>query len=311
MSGTLGAPRTAVFAALGTIYILWGATYLGMMVAIETLPPFLMASIRFLVAGAVLYALMRPRERPTRRHWVSAFVIGAFLLVGGNAVVAWSETRIDSGVAALIVATIPLWLAIMDFGVSGRRLSPQTLVGLVVGFAGIALLLRPGGDIDPVGAFICLLAPVSWAVGSLYVRSASRPTRPLLGAGMEMLAGGALLAVVGFATGERVDVGSVSGRSLLGLTFLIVFGSIVAYSCYTWLLKVAPTALVGTYAYVNPVIAVLLGAAFLSEPITRWMLLAGAAIVVSVALIVRAQSRPRVTPAAVAEPRQEGATLAA
>jgi drug/metabolite transporter (DMT)-like permease len=311
VAGRLGAPKPAVFAALAAIYLIWGATYLGMMVAIETLPPFLMVSIRFLVAGAILYALMRPRERPTRRHWASAFVIGAFLLVGGNAVVAWSETRIDSGVAALIVATIPLWLAIMDFTVSGRRLSLQTIVGLVVGFAGIALLLRPGADIDPVGAFICVLAPVSWAVGSLYVRGASRPARPLLGAGMEMLAGGALLAVVGLATGERVDVGSISERSLLGLAFLIVFGSIVAYSCYTWLLKVAPTALVGTYAYVNPVIAVLLGAAFLSEPITSWMLLAGGAIVLSVALIVRAQSRPIAVPVAAGEPLEEGATLAA
>jgi drug/metabolite transporter (DMT)-like permease len=309
VAGRLGAPKPAVFAALAAIYLIWGATYLGMMVAIETLPPFLMASIRFLVAGAILYAVMRPRERPTRRHWASAFVIGAFLLVGGN--VAWSETRIDSGVAALIVATIPLWLAIMDFTVSGRRLSLQTIVGLVVGFAGIALLLRPGADIDPVGAFICVLAPVSWAVGSLYVRGASRPARPLLGAGMEMLAGGALLAVVGLATGERVDVGSISERSLLGLAFLIVFGSIVAYSCYTWLLKVAPTALVGTYAYVNPVIAVLLGAAFLSEPITSWMLLAGGAIVLSVALIVRAQSRPIAVPVAAGEPLEEGATLAA
>jgi drug/metabolite transporter (DMT)-like permease len=310
MSGTLRAAKTAVWAALGTIYLLWGATYLGMMVAIETLPPFLMASIRFLVAGAILYALYRPRERPTRRQWFSAFVTGAFLLVGGNAVVAWSETRIDTGVAALIVATIPLWLAILDLSVNGRRLSPQAVVGLVIGFTGIALLIRPGGDIDAFGALICLLAPISWAIGSLYVRSASRPSRPLLGAGMEMLAGGALLALVGLVGGERVDVGAVSGRSLLGLAFLIFFGSIVAYSCYTWLLTVAPTALVGTYAYVNPVVAVLLGAAFLSEPITRWTLLAGAAIVVSVVLIMRAQSRPaKLTALAGAD--EEGATLAA
>jgi drug/metabolite transporter (DMT)-like permease len=307
----LRAPKKAVYAALCAIYVLWGATYLGMMVAIETLPPFLMASLRFLAAGAILYALMRPRERPTRRQWASAFVIGAFLLVGGNAVVAWSETRIDSGVAALIIATIPLWLAIFDFCVNGRRLSAPTVLGLVVGFAGIALLVRPGGDLDPVGAFICLLAPVSWAIGSLYVRHASRPARPLLAAGMEMLAGGALLAVVGFAKGERIDVGAVSGRSLLGLAFLILFGSIVAYSCYTWLLNVAPTPLVGTYAYVNPVVAVLLGATFLGEPITGSILLAGAAIVVSVALIVRAQSRPRVRPATAPERREEGATLAA
>jgi drug/metabolite transporter (DMT)-like permease len=306
----LSASKPAVFAALGAIYVIWGATYLGMMVAIETLPPFLMASIRFLVAGAILYVLMRPRERPTRRHWVSAAIVGAFLLVGGNAVVAWAEVRIDSGVAALIVATIPLWLSTLDLAATGRRPSRAVVGGLLVGFAGIALLIRPGGDIDLVGAFICLLAPVSWAIGSLYSRTAELPSRPLLGSGMEMLSGGALLALVGLAKGERIDPAAVSGRSLLAVAFLIVFGSLIAYSCYVWLLKVAPTELVGTYAYVNPVIAVLLGAVFLGEQITIWMLVAGAAIVLSVVTIVRAQSKPIREPARL-EPREGGATLAA
>jgi len=306
----LGATKPAVLAALGAIYVIWGATYLGMMVAIETLPPFLMASIRFLVAGAILYVLMRPRERPTRRHWLSAAVVGAFLLVGGNAMVAWAEVRIDSGIAALIVATIPLWLSTLELAATGRRPSRAVVGGLLVGFAGIALLIRPGGDIDLLGAFICLLAPVSWAIGSLYSRTAALPARPLLGSGMEMLAGGALLALVGLAKGERIDPAAVSGRSVLALAFLIVFGSLIAYSCYVWLLKVAPTELVGTYAYVNPVIAVLLGAIFLGEQITIWTLVAGAAIVLSVVTIVRAQSKP--APERVRlEPSQDGATLAA
>jgi drug/metabolite transporter (DMT)-like permease len=311
MAHRLRAPTAQVWAALAAIYVLWGSTYLGMELAIESLPPFLMASLRFLVAGAILYAIFRPLERPTRRHWLAATVVGAFLLLGGNAVVAWSQTRIDSGVAALIVATLPLWLAILDLSFSGRRLAPQAVLGIVVGFAGIALLIRPGGDIDPVGALVCLLAPLSWAVGSLYARGASLPTRPLLGAGMQMLAGGALLAVVGLAGGERIDVGAVTARSLGGLAFLIVFGSIVAYSAYVWLLKVAPTELVGTYAYVNPVIAVLLGAVILNEPITVWVLLAGASIVASVALIVRAQSGAEPVAERPPELEEEGATLAA
>ena len=201
-----------------------------------------------------------------------------------------SQQRIDTGVAALIVATFPLWIATFDFAANGRRLRPLAIVGVVVGFVGIALLIRPGGDIDLLGALICLFAPISWTIGSLYARGARLPDNLLLGSGMEMLAGGAVLAVVGFASGERLDVSEVSGRSWLAMAGLILFGSIVAYSCYVWLLTVAPTELVSTYAYVNPVIAVLLGAVFLNEVITGWVLLAGAAIVTSVVLIVRAQS---------------------
>jgi drug/metabolite transporter (DMT)-like permease len=306
----LGASPLAVWAALAAIYLIWGGTYLGMEIAIETLPPFLMASLRFLIAGAILYAVFRPRERPTRRQWLSAAVVGAFLLVGGNAMVAVAQQRIDTGVAALIVATIPLWLALFDFAASGRRLAGQALLGVVVGFAGIAVLIRPGGDIDLFGAFICLLAPMSWAIGSLYARGATLPGSLLLGSGMQMLAGGALLALVGFGSGERIDVGAVSGRSWLALAGLILLGSIVAYSCYVWLLTVAPVELVGTYAYVNPVIAVVLGALFLGEAITAWVLLAGAAIVASVVLIVRAQTaKPAL--AQREELEEEAATLAA
>jgi drug/metabolite transporter (DMT)-like permease len=306
----LAAPTAAVWSALAAIYLIWGATYLGMEIAIETLPPFLMASLRFLIAGAILFAVFRPRERPTRRHWASAAVIGAFLLVSGNAMVAVAQQRIDTGVAALIVATIPLWFALFDF-LRGRRLRPQALLGVAIGFVGIALLIRPGGDIDLFGAFICLLAPVSWAIGSLYARSAPLPSSLLLGSGMEMIAGGLLLAVVGFASGERFDVADVSGRSWIALAFLVVFGSIVAYSSYVWLLTVAPTELVGTYAYVNPVIAVGLGVVFLDEVITAWVLFAGAAIVASVVLIVRAQTAREPALKAVEEPEGEGATLAA
>jgi drug/metabolite transporter (DMT)-like permease len=306
----LKAPTPAVVAALATIYLIWGSTYLGMEIAIESLPPLLMSSLRFLIAGSILFALFRPRERPTRRQWLSAIVIGAFLLVGGNAMVALAQERIDTGVAALIVATIPLWFALFDFAL-GRRLRTQAVVGVAIGFVGIALLVRPGGDIDLLGAFICLLAPVSWAIGSLQARTAPLPSNLLLGSGMEMIAGGLLLAVVGFGAGERIDFGDVSGRSWLALAYLIAFGSIVAYSSYVWLLKVAPTELVGTYAYVNPVIAVSLGAVILDEAITAWVLLAGAAIVTSVVLIVRAQAAREPARAALEDTKEEGATLAA
>ena len=310
MAHRLAAPTVAVWAALGAIYLIWGSTYLGMEIAIETMPPFLMAAIRFLLAGVILYAVFRPRERPTRRQWLWAAVVGSFLLVGGNAVVAFAQQWIDTGIAALIVATMPLWLAVGNVTASGQRLAPQVVLGLVVGFAGIALLVRPGGDIDLLGAFVCLLAPVSWATGSLLARRATLPSNLLLGTGMQMLAGGALLTLVGFASGERLDVTAISGRSWLALAYLIAFGSIVAYSCYVWLLTVAPTELVGTYAYVNPVVAVLLGALFLGESITIWVLLAGAAIVASVVLIVRAQTA-KPTPVREPELEEEGATLAA
>jgi drug/metabolite transporter (DMT)-like permease len=303
----LAAPAAAVWAALGALYLIWGGTYLGMEIAMETIPPFLMASLRFLLAGAILFAVFRPRERPTLRHWVSAAIVGTFLLVGGNAMVAVAQQRIDSGVAALIVATFPLWIATFDFAANGRRLRPQAVLGVVVGFAGIALLIRPGGDIDLLGALICLMAPVSWTIGSLYARGARLPRTLLLGSGMQMLAGGTVLAVVGLGSGERIDLAEVSGRSWVALAGLILLGSIVAYSCYVWLLTVAPTELVSTYAYVNPVIAVLLGTLFLGEAITAWVLVAGVAIVASVALIVRAQTAP----APILEAGEDGATLAA
>ena len=316
-------PRlVAVWAALATIYVVWGSTYLGIMVAIETLPPLLMSAARFLVAGAVLYWFAirrgdRAGDRPTRRHWLAAGIVGGALLLGGNGGVALSELRIDSGVAALLVATIPLWMAVLDRVLNGRRLARTGIVGLVVGLGGVALLVGPtGGSIDVVGALLALGAALAWAWGSLYARDASLPSRPLVGAGMQMLAGGALLAVVGTAAGELDDVslGAVSARSLVAVAYLVVAGSVIAYSAYVWLLKNAPTALVSTYAYVNPVVAVALGAAFLAEPVTPKMLLAGLAIVVSVALIVTSETGSKPVPErprAVRGRKKGTATLAA
>ena len=312
MSPGPGPRAAAVWAALATVYVVWGSTYLGIMVAIETLPPLLMCAVRFLIAGAILYGFAIRRgdvrgDRPTGRHWVAAAIVGGALLLAGNGGVALSEERIDSGVAALLVATIPLWMAVFDRLLHGRGLAWTGVLGIAVGLGGVALLVGPtgGAGIDVLGAVLALSAALAWAWGSLYAREAALPARPLVGAGMQMLAGGVLLTVAGLATGElaEVDLSGVSARSALAVAYLVVFGSVIAYSAYVWLLKNAGTALVSTYAYVNPVVAVALGALFLAEPVTPRMLLAGAAIVVAVALIVTAQSsRHRVGATPGAEP---------
>ena len=274
--------------ALATLYVVWGSTYLGIMLAIRTLPPFLMSSARFLVAGAFLFALS-PRRRVSLRAWAAALAAGGALLTIGNGGITWAEQRVDSGVAALLVATMPLWLALFDRLVFGRRLAAAGWIGLLVGLGGVALLVSPGGGgTDLLGGLACVGCAVSWAAGTLYVRRAPLPSQPGLASGMQMLAGGVLLAVAGLAAGEAGDVhlSQVSAESLLALAYLVVVGSIVAFSCFQWLLHNAPISIVSTYAYVNPVVAVLLGAAFLGEPLTMRTLVAGAAIVVSVVLIV-------------------------
>src|SRR5919204_846104 len=274
--------------APATLYVVWGSTYLGIMLAIRTMPPFLMSSARFLVAGGFLFALS-PRRRVSLRAWTAALVVGGALLTIGNGGITWAEQRVDSGTAALLVATMPLWLALFDRAIFGRRLSAAGWTGLLVGLGGVALLVSPGGGgTDLLGGLACVGCAAAWAAGSLYGRNAPLPSQPGLASGMEMLAGGALLAVAGLAAGEgsHVHLSQVSVESLLALAYLVVVGSIVAFSCFHWLLRNAPTSTVSTYAYVNPVVAVLLGAAFLGEPLTMRTLVAGGAIVVSVVLIV-------------------------
>jgi drug/metabolite transporter (DMT)-like permease len=284
--------------ALATVYVVWGSTYLAIMLAIRTLPPLLMSSARFLLAGALMLPLMRGAGRIGLRHWLSAAVAGGAMLVAGNGGITWAEERVDSGVAALLVATMPLWLALLDRIVYGTRLSGAAVVGLTIGLGGVALLVGPGaGGVDLVGGIACVLAAAAWAAGSLYWRSAPQPTTPLAAAGMQMLAGGALLGILGLALGEAGDVhpARISLESALGLAYLVVFGSVLAYTAYAWLLKSSPIGIVSTYAYVNPVVAVLLGAAFLGEPLGPRTLAAGVAIVASVVLIVSGDlPRPRV-----------------
>ena len=293
-------PTVAIWAAMFALYIIWGSTYLAIRYAVESLPPFLMASVRFLLAGTTVYAWRRARGDavPSRQEWRSAAIIGILLLVGGNGGVTWAEQRVASGVASLLVGTLPLWMVLLDaLRPGGRRPDWREILGVLTGFAGVVVLLRPTqstdgvGNIDLLGAAVVILAAFFWSVGSLYSRTASLPSSPLLATSMEMLTGGAGLLLLGTLSGEwgRLDLAAVSARSLWGLVYLTVFGSLVAFTAYTWLLRVAPTSLVSTYAYVNPLVAILLGHFLAGESLTARTLVAAIAIAGSVALITTIQ----------------------
>src|SRR6266540_3364707 len=284
-----------VWAALVTVYVVWGSTYLGIMLAIRTLPPFLMSAVRFAIAGAVLYVWSirrgdRDGDRPGRRQWLAATVVGGALLVAGNGGIAWAEQRVDTGLAALIVACVPIWFAFFDWLIHRRRLSGRVVAGLVIGLIGIGFLVGPSGEVDPIGAAAILGGSLCWVGGSVYALRAPLPSRPLVGASMQMLAAGAMLTMLGIGTGEVGQLQTPSLESVAALVYLIAIGSLVAFSSYIWLLGNAPPTLISTYAYVNPVVAVALGAVFLGESVTAQMLLAGGAIVVAVALIVTART---------------------
>ncbi|TML70743.1 MAG: hypothetical protein E6G13_08040 [Actinobacteria bacterium] len=301
----------AVAVALATVFLVWGSTYLAMRITDRSMPPFLMSSARFLLAGALLYALTRNGRRPTAREWATSAAVGTALLAIGNAGVAWAETRLASGLAALIVASIPLYVAVLDRVVFGRRLSSLAIAGLIVGFGGVALLVRPGGGGHAFPALVLLATTSAWAAGSLYARGARLPENPLRAASMQMLAAAVVAGATGLIRGEAADVhASAFGlEPLLAFGYLVAFGSIAAYSAYAWLLKNVRISIVSTYAFVNPVVAVALGAAFLGEKITTTTLIAGGAVVVAVVLIVSAKApRPRVA-AAVRRRRVSGATL--
>jgi drug/metabolite transporter (DMT)-like permease len=292
------ATRAGVIAALAAVYLIWGSTYLAIRFAVETLPPFLMAATRFLVAGGVLYGWRRAKgvPRPTWPQWRGATVVGGLMLLGGNGGVVWAEQWIESGTAALIVATVPLWMVLLDWLRPGGRV-PRPLVwaGIAVGLLGVGLLFgRPeNGDMYTAGWVVLLLASISWAVGSLYSRTALLPP-PLLATGMQMLAGGTLLLLAGVVTGELrgLDPATFSTRSILALVYLTVFGALIGYSAYVWLLRVTTPAVAATYAYVNPVVAVFLGWSLAGEALTPRIMAASAVIVGAVALITRSARRP-------------------
>ncbi|MEK8216182.1 EamA family transporter [Paenibacillus sp. FSL L8-0463] len=294
----------AVGIALLSVYLFWGGTYVGMKVAIESMPPFLMAGIRFFIAGAVLYVISRlsGAKRPVEREWRSSAIVGALLLLGGNGMVAWSEQRVSSSIASLIVAAVPVWMMLFGwFGRSGKRPNPGVIAGIVLGLLGIAVLVfQPGqGDngtaTDLIGIITLLAASLSWAAGSMYSRSARIPDSPLMSTAAQMLTGGALLLVFSFFTGDwsKMDVPAISLRSYAALGYLIVFGSIIGYTAYIWLLKNADATLVSTYAFVNPIVAVFLGWLLAGEQITVNTLTAAVIIIAAVILVTVFRGRPQ------------------
>lgn len=315
--------KARVWPALITVYILWGSTYLAIRFAVESLPPFTMAAIRFLVAGSVLYAAMRlTGAKPTRsRHWVTTGTVGVLLLVTGNGVLSWAEQSVPSGVAALLIGATPLWMVLIDWlRPGGVKPDRRVLIGVAVGFIGIAWLISPSDflgnseSIDLLGGAAVIFASMSWALGSIYGRDhkADAPESPLLSTAMEMLVGGVVLFAVGALSGEwgKIDPSAVAPRSLAGLGYLILFGSLIAYSAYNWLLREAPMPLVSTYAYVNPLVAVFLGYLFAREPLSMRVIGAAVIIVGSVFLINSARSAsPEKAVAAKTPPRVESAVV--
>ena len=295
------ASTVAIWVALATVYLVWGSTYLGIAIAIETIPPFLSMAIRFAIAGALLlaYEIVRGdllRRRPTSRQVRDAAIVGTLLLGIGNGFVAFGEQTVASGIAAVLIALIPLWFAVLGWIYFRDRLPLVIVVGIGLGIAGVALLVWPAGGaaFDIVGIGVLIVAPIGWAHGSLFsARAADLPRRALTSTGIQMLAGSAALFVEAIVTGEpaRFDPAAVSTDSLVAMAYLILIGSFVGFNAYAWLLRNAPLSLVGTYAYVNPVVAFALGALFLAEPITPRTLAASAVIVFAVAVIVTARGR--------------------
>ncbi len=291
-----GPAPLGTFVAFAAIYLIWGSTYLAIRFAVETLPPFLMLAARFGVAGLLLYGWLRLRgqPRPPRQEWIGSTAVGGLLLVGGTGAVAWAEQWIPSGLAALIVAIVPMWMVILDWiRPGGRRPTRSIVAGLALGLAGVSLLVGPvelggGGRMQVLGAAAVVVGTISWATGSVFGSSFHVPSVPRMAAALQMSMGGALLLTLGTLRGEwsRFDPAGVSLRSGLSLVYLIVFGSVIAFAAYVYLLRVSTPARVGSYAYVNPVVAVFLGWALANEPVTSRTVIAAAVIITGVALIV-------------------------
>ena len=304
---TPGGYRLRLVVAFAAVYVLWGSTFLAIKYAVQSLPPFLMAGTRHLLAGAILYPLarMRTTEKPSISNWAATALMGALLLVVGNGGVSWAEQYVPSGVAALLVATVSLWMVLIEWlRPGGVRPTSRVLVGLALGFVGLGFLIGPtrligGGRVDPMGAMVLVLASLSWATGSVFSRRLALPKSLMLGTAMQSLAGGVLLLLLSLVTGQgaALDLGAVSLRSVLSLGYLVVFGSLLGLSAYNWLLGAVPPARVATYAYVNPVVAMLLGWVLAGEPVTFRTFAASAVILGAVILVITARKRPDEEPA--------------
>jgi drug/metabolite transporter (DMT)-like permease len=300
--------KTKTWIALLALYIVWGSTYLAIRFAVETIPPFLHAALRFLISGAILYIWRRAAgdSAPTSSNWKSTAVVGAALLLGGNGLVAWAEQLVPSGIAALMITTSPFWLVLFEaMRAGGTKPTWQAILGLFVGFGGVFILIGPAeiiggeGSFDTFSIILLLLAPLFWSMGSIYAKNADMPKSTLLSTGMQMLTGAVALFIVSMIKGELngFSLGLVSMRSWSALAYLITFGSLIGFVSYGWLLHNAPISLMSTYAYVNPVVAVLLGNLLADEPLNGRILIAAAIIIGAVVLInsarqVKVKSEP-------------------
>jgi drug/metabolite transporter (DMT)-like permease len=300
--------KAALIAGFTAIYLIWGSTYLGIRIAVETMPPFLMASARFIVAGSILTAWIAVTRgfRPTPRQWLDNTIIGGLLLLGGNGMVAWAEQKVPSGIATLIISISPLFIVLLDWlmlvigkdATRGARPTAATFVGIALGFVGLALLVGPDlsqgvGRLDPWRVGGLILACFSWGVGSIYTRYARNAAEPFTGAAIQQLTGSMWLFLVSLLMGEpqHFALASVSGRSFVAWTYLVVAGSLVGFTTFVWLMKHSTPARVSTYAYVNPVVAVFLGWLILHEPVSSRIFVASAIIITGVAIITVSKSR--------------------
>ncbi|MBN1452184.1 MAG: EamA family transporter [Anaerolineales bacterium] len=296
--------KTKIWLALLALYTVWGSTYLAIRFTVETIPPFLSAGMRFLISGAILFIWRYAAgdTLPTMRQWRSTAVVGIFLLLGGNGLVSFAEQYVPSGIAALIIGSMPLWMVTIEaLRPSGVKPNWLTILGLLIGFGGIFLLVSPseltgdGHTLDSLGVGALLVAAFLWSVGSIYSRGADMPRSSLMSTGAQMLAGSMALFAVSGLTGEWTGFrfANVSLNSWLGLFYLIAIGSLIGFVSYGWLLQNAPVSLVATYAYVNPLVAVFLGAWLADETINARILVAGLVIIGSVVLINQTKSRLR------------------
>ena len=294
-------PTGAVVLSFGQVYVLWGATFFAMRIGVESFPPLILAGMRHLSVGLVLYPLLRWRTgiRPTAEHWRTAAVTGALLLMIGNGGVCWAEQTVPSGIAALLVATVALWMVIVDWvRPKGHKPSARVLFGIVLGFAGMVILVGPAklgssGRVDPVGAGVLIAASLAWACGSLYSKHGTLPSSPMLGVAMQGLCGGAALWIAALFGGEigRFHPASAPLRAWMAVGYLFVFGSCIGFTAYLYILKNSTAARVGTYAFVNPVVALLIGWLLGGEALTPRTLLAAAVILTAVVLVITVPHR--------------------
>ena len=300
------AMRARLIAAFVAVYVIWGSTYLAIRFAVQTLPPLLMASARFVVAGLIVLLWARLRDRaawPTRVEWRVGLISGALLLLGGNGGVSWAEQRVPSGIAALLVAVVPVFMVLLEWlRPDGTRPRAPVFAGVGLGLAGLALLvgpdaLRGGARSDAIGALVLVLASLSWAAGSLYTKLAPKATSGTMATGTQMLAGGLALFAAAVVAGEpaRLDLAHASTNSLIAFLYLLTFGSLIGFTAYVYLLAHTTAAKASTYAYVNPVVAVLLGWAIGHEPVTSRTVLAAAVILAGVAIITVTRDATPVT----------------